>query len=177
MHYRRDKSAHCYFFTLVTERRQPLLTLPDNIERLRAAFRREKSTHPFGMDAVVILPDHLHCIWQLPNDDTDYSGRWARIKRYFSVGCAGAILPNSESRSAKRERPIWQRRFWEHRIRDDDDWKRHMDYIHFNPVKHGHANDPWTWPYSSLQQCAARGWYPENWCLEAGDADDIEAGE
>ena len=177
MHYRRDRGANHYFFTLVTERRQPLLTLSDNIARLRAAFQREKTAYPFAMDAVVIMPDHLHCLWQLPDSDTDYSGRWARIKRYFSVGCAGATLATSASRSNKRERPIWQRRFWEHHIRDEEDWRRHMDYIHYNPVKHGHAANPWAWPYSSLRQCAARGWYPENWCVDTAEMIDIEAGE
>jgi len=177
VHYRRDRNSSHYFFTLVTEQRQPLLTLPDNIVRLRTAFHREKSAHPFEMDAAVVLPDHLHCLWQLPDGDTDYSGRWARIKRYFSIGCIGPTLANSASRSAKRERPIWQRRFWEHRIRDEEDWRRHMDYIHYNPVKHGHATDPWTWPYSSLKQCAARGWYPENWCVEAAEIIGIETGE
>ena len=176
MRYRRDKEAHHYFFTLVTEQRQPLLTLPENIDRLRTAFRREMTSHPFEMDAVVILPDHLHCLWLLPENDTDYSKRWARIKRYFSVGCIGVTLSTSASRIAKRERPVWQRRFWEHRIRDEEDWRRHMDYIHYNPVKHGHATSPWDWPHSSLRQCAARGWYPENWSI-AFDMSASEVGE
>ncbi len=176
MRYRRDKEAHHYFFTLVTEQRQPLLTLPENIDLLRTAFQREKTAHPFEMDAVVILPDHLHCLWLLPENDTDYSKRWARIKRYFSTGCTGITLIPSASRLAKRERPVWQRRFWEHRIRDEEDWRRHMDYIHYNPVKHGHAASPWDWPHSSLRQCAARGWYPENWSV-APDMKEIEVGE
>jgi len=146
MHYRRDKTAGgCYFFTLVTEHRQTLLTLPDNVARLREAFRREKQRNPFTLDAVVVLPEHIHCIMTLPEGDTDYSGRLSRIKRYFSVGCTGVTKPGSSSREMKRERPVWQRRFWEHLIRNDEDWRRHMDYIHYNPVKHGLVTSPWEW--------------------------------
>ncbi|MDP2788113.1 MAG: transposase [Pseudomonadota bacterium] len=177
MHYRRDKEGHHYFFTLVTEQRQPLLTLPENIDRLREAFRREKAKHPFEIEAVVILPEHLHCLWLLPEGDADFSGRWARIKRYFSIGCVGATLAGNPSRLAKREKPVWQRRFWEHRIRDEADWRRHLDYIHYNPVKHGHVNDPWAWPHSSLRKCAARGWYPEGWGASEPDLSGCAAGE
>ena len=177
MHYRRDQGGGHYFFTLVTEKRQPLLTLPDNINRLREAFRREKIAHPFDLDAVVVLPDHLHCLWQLPEGDSDFSGRWARIKRYFSIGCVGVVLVSNASRLAKREKAVWQRRFWEHRIRDEADWRRHMDYIHYNPVKHGHVSDPWAWPHSSLRQCAARGWYAEGWGASTPDLSGCAAGE
>ena len=164
MHYRRDRTAGgTYFFTVVTERRQPLLTLPGNIERLRESFGRERKRHAFEIESIVVLPDHLHCIWVLPGGDSDYSGRWARIKRYFSMGCAGVDAPASVSRKAKREHNVWQRRFWEHLIRDDADWRRHIDYIHYNPVKHGYAASPWEWPYSSLQRCAEQGWYPQKW--------------
>ena len=165
MRYRRNYEGSLYFFTVVTEQRQKLLTLPDNINRLREAFRREIHAHCFGLDVVVILPDHLHCLWCLPDDDYDYSGRWARIKRYFSRGCVGSTIKTSASRRRKRELSIWQRRFWEHRIRDEDDWRRHMDYIHYNPIKHGYVASSWDWPYSSLRKCAERGLYPDNWCV------------
>jgi putative transposase len=177
MRYRRDHEGSCYFFTLVTECRRPVLTLPGNVERLRTAFRREIAVHPFELAAVVVLPEHLHCLWQLPEGDEDYSGRWARIKRYFSIGCEGIDATVSPSRKRKREKGIWQRRFWEHRIRDEEDWRRHMDYIHFNPVKHGHVASPWEWPLSSLRTCAARGWYPEGWGTSIGDDVEGDFGE
>ena len=164
MRYRRNiTNGGCYFFTLVTERRQSLLTLPGNMERLREAFRRERQRHPFTLDAVVVLPEHLHILMTLPEGDSDYAGRLLRIKRYFSAGCTGVTIPLSPSRERKRECPVWQRRFWEHLIRDDDDWRRHMDYIHYNPVKHGLAASPWAWPHSSLLRCAERGWYEPGW--------------
>lgn len=164
MLYRRNHTnGGCYFFTLVTEHRQAILTLPGNIDRLREAFRREQQRNPFALDSIIVLPEHIHCIITLPEGDSDYSGRLSRIKRYFSVGCSGVTIPVSSSRQSKRERPVWQRRFWEHLIRDDEDWRRHMDYIHYNPVKHGHVASPWDWPHSSLQRCTERGWYDHGW--------------
>jgi putative transposase len=163
MQYRRNHDGSHYFFTVVTAERQKLLTQPRHIQRLRTAFQREMQRHPFAMEAIVVLPDHLHCLWQLPDGDTDYSGRWSRIKRYFSTGFQETARPNTRSRLAKRELNIWQRRFWEHRIRDEADWRRHMDYIHYNPVKHGHCQSPWDWQYSSLRRCEALGWYAPGW--------------
>jgi putative transposase len=127
-----------YFFTVVTHQRRPILVA--NIERLRGAFRHVMTVRPFKMDAVVVLPDHLHCIWCLPENDQDFSTRWSIIKRYFStVIDKSNINPSLEN---KRERGVWQRRFWEHCLGDEDDWRRHMDYIHFNPVKHGYVSSP-----------------------------------
>ena len=179
MRYRRERMAGgCYFFTVVTHDRQPVLTLTGNIERLRESFRREKQNHPYEIDAMVVLPEHLHCLWQLPEGDTDYSGRWGRIKRYFSAGCCGVNSPVSASRTAKREYAVWQRRFWEHRIRDDEDWRRHMDYVHYNPVKHGYADAPCEWPYSSFKRCVQQGLYEQNWGTNGAVVmGDIEAGE
>lgn len=166
MRYRRNKTdGGCYFFTLVTDHRQSLLTLPDNIGRLRDAFKREQKSNPFSIDAIVILPDHVHFIIRLPENDSDYSGRISRIKRYFSIGCKGINVLTSTSKGSKRELPVWQRRFWEHLVRDDEDWRRHMDYIHYNPVKHGFVNYPWDWPYSSLEKCEKRGWYDRGWAV------------
>jgi putative transposase len=164
MQYRRERMAggH-YFFTVVTHKRQPVLTLPDTIERLRESVRREKQRHAFEIDAMVVLPDHLHCLWRLPEGDTDYSGRWSRIKRYFSTGCHDVTALMTPSRESKREKAVWQRRFWEHRIRDDEDWRRYMDYIHYNPVKHGCAVSPREWPYSSFLRCVKDGMYDPNW--------------
>ena len=163
MYYRRNqKPGACYFFTLVTYQRQPLLT-QTNIDRLRLAFKREIQKRPFNIDAIVILPDHLHTLWQLPEHDHDYSIRWSNIKRFFSTGCEQPQTTIPKSRLNKREKTVWQRRFWEHTIRDEDDWRRHMDYIHYNPVKHGHVQSPKDWPYSSFNQCVAKGWYEDNW--------------
>jgi putative transposase len=148
-----------YFFTVVTHQRRPILVA--NIERLRAAFHHVMTVRPFKVVAMVVLPDHLHCIWCLPENDLDFSTRWSIIKRYFStVRGKGDINPSLEK---KRERGVWQRRFWEHCLHDEDDWCRHMDYIHFNPVKHGYVSSPREWPYSSLTRAIARGWYDLNW--------------
>jgi putative transposase len=164
MQYRRYRQqGGSYFFTVVTYQRQNILTRQENIERLRAAFKREMEKYPFTIDAIIILPDHLHTIWSLPKGDNDFSNRWSRIKRYFSVGCIGAQQTQFVSRSKKREKAVWQKRFWEHVIRDDDDLQRHMDYIHYNPVKHGYVTAPLHWPYSSFKRFVQKGWYSEQW--------------
>ena len=160
--YRRVKlEGRQYFFTLaLADRRTGLLT--ENIQSLRAAFRSVKCGHPYAVEAVVILPDHLHTIWRLPSGDSDFSLRWRLIKTTFSRG-----LPHGEVRSASRiarhERGIWQRRFWEHAIRDEADLVRHIDYIHFNPVKHGHVARVSDWPYSSFHRFVRLGLLPEDW--------------
>ncbi len=123
---------------------------------MRQAFRKVRANRPFEIDAMVVLPDHLHCIWRLPQGDGDFSGRWREIKKAASR----AIDPRTDARN---ERAVWQRRIWEHIIRDDEDWRRHMDYIHFNPVKHGLAVHPGDWPWPSYAHCVARGWYEEGW--------------
>jgi putative transposase len=122
----------------------------------------------------VVLPDHLHCVWTLPPGDADFSNRWKAIKIRFVQA-----IPDTERRSAVRaacgERAIWQRRFWEHAIRDETDYARHVDYVHFNPVKHGHVQRVADWPYSSFRRWVAAGRYPPDWC--GGDDDAFEAGE
>jgi putative transposase len=154
--YRRNLVAGgTYFFTLnLADRRLPLLT--DNIGLLRAAFRYTRHRHPFAIDAIVILPDHLHALWTLPEGDSDFSTRWRLIKTTFSRG-----LPLTErvspSRSRERERGIWQRRFWEHTVRDSGDFARHADYIHFNPVKHSYVKRAQDWPFSSFHRMVRRG--------------------
>ena len=163
MRYRRDRQGNCYFFTLVTFDRQPILCGEQEIARLRSALRSIRTAHPFDILAMVVLPDHLHCIWQLPDDDSDFAKRWMLVKRHFSLATPVTEEVMNQSRRGKRERAIWQRRYWEHRIRDEDDFARHLDYIHFNPVKHGHVVSPWDWPYSSLAACAQRGWYLPDW--------------
>jgi putative transposase len=130
---------------------------------------------PFTLDAIVVLPDHLHAIWTLPTGDADYSTRWRLIKTFFSRG----IEPTerlSKSRQGKDERGIWQRRYWEHTLRDDGDFERHCDYIHFNPVKHGHVSMVNEWPYSSFQRFVKLGMYPGDWAA-GGQIDGDEFGE
>ncbi len=155
--YRRAyQSGGHYFFTVVTFERQRYLVEPDNIDRLRAAFRHVQRRHPFTIDAIVILPDHLHTIWRLPPGDSGFSLRWRLIKHYVARGIDVPV-------NRRGEKPIWQRRFWEHLLRDEEDWRNHMDYIHYNPVRHGHANSPGQWPYSSFHHAVRRGWYDPDW--------------
>jgi putative transposase len=156
-----------YFFTLnLADRRSSLLT--ENIGLLRAAFRYTRHRDPFTIDAIVILPDHLHALWTLPDDDSDFSTRWRLIKTTFSRGRRRGE-PVSASRSRKRERGIWQRRFWEHTIRDNGDFARHADYIHFNPVKHRYVERVRDWPFSSFHQMVRLGCYPPEWAGGPGD--------
>ena len=160
MEYRRFyQPGSRYFFTVVTQSRRPLLI--DNIERLRTALRETCQRYPMKIEALVILPDHLHTLWRLPEGDSNYSLRWMVLKRLFSS--ALQAMPASASQSAKREKGVWQRRFWEHAIRNEEDWARHMDYIHYNPVKHGYTDDPAAWPYSSFARWMGRGYYPPGW--------------
>ncbi len=154
-------SGGIYFFTVnLLERRKSLLV--DHIDALRNAIRQTRRTRPFYIDAWVILPDHMHCIWTLPCGDNDYSSRWRAIKKDFSKS-----IPAGEYRSAIRikrhERGIWQRRFWEHTIRDESDYTRHVDYIHFNPVKHGIVKSVREWPFSTFHHFVERGLYPHDW--------------
>ena len=145
-----------YFFTVnLADRRSRLLT--EHIDLLRAAFRDARSRHPFALEAVVVLPDHLHAIWTLPEGDQSFATRWRLIKAAFS-----RVLPPGErvsaSRRSKGERGVWQRRYWEHTLRDDADFTRHADYVHFNPVKHGHVGRVKGWPYSSFHRMVRLGY-------------------
>jgi putative transposase len=163
----------CFFFTVnLLERRGPGL-LTRRIDLLRDAVRRVRRARPFTIDAWVVLPDHLHCIWTLPPGDDDNATRWRLIKTAFC-----RVLPATERLSSvrrrRRERGIWQRRFWERAIRDDVDYARHMDYVHFNPVKHGYVPQVSDWPYSTFKACVRRGLYPPGW---QGADDDMMAGE
>jgi putative transposase len=161
--YRRNRvPGGTYFFTVnLLDRRSELLVT--HIDAFRNAVRDVRTRAPFHIDAWVVLPDHMHCIWTLPTGDDDYSGRWRAVKKAFTKS-----IPADEQRSAVRvrrsERGIWQRRFWEHTIRDDRDYASHMDYVHFNPVKHALAAHPADWPFSSFRRCVALGFYPADWC-------------
>ena len=167
--YRRARGGDTYFFTVVTHLRRPFLC-SDNARRdLRASIREVRDTHPFDIDAWALLPDHLHCIWTLPEGDADFSIRWALIKRGFTRRATDWLEPLEvcESRKAKRESGVWQRRFWEHKIRDDRDFSAHCDYIHWNPVKHGLVKTPGDWPWTTLHRFVREGVYPKGWCDEA----------
>jgi putative transposase len=160
-----------FFFTVtLLERQRRLLT--EYIDDLRVVFGDARRSRPFTVDAIVVLPDHLHCMWTLPPSDSDFSTRWQDIKARFS-----ARIPQGERRSARRvkkgERAIWQRRFWEHVIRNDRDFERHVDYIHYNPVKHGHVTKASDWPYSSFHRYVQKGVLPLNWAAD-DDVKDLE---
>ncbi len=141
----------CYFFTVVTEFRRPILTRPNEILVLRDAFRHVMQQYPFKIDAIVILPDHLHAIWTMPNDSSNFSIRWRLIKAYFTKNCDPSLRVSTGRRSkiSKGEQEIWQRRFWEHQIKSENELQNIIRYIHNNPVKHGYVSDPRDWPYSS----------------------------
>ena len=163
--YRRSRIAGgTYFFTVVTQERRPILTTEAVRTALREAIQQARTTLPFQIDAWVLLPDHLHCIWTLPEGDSDFSARWAIVKRRVSECCTTVVnSPESDSERKRNERAFWQRRFWEHQIRNDDDLTKHLDYIHWNPVKHRLVKAVKDWPYSSFHKYVARGLYPDNW--------------
>jgi putative transposase len=166
MRYRRLRvEGASYFFTLVTERRRHLLDDPANVALLDQAQALVQSRHPFEIEAQVILPDHLHAIWQLPAGDADFAGRWRLIKSTFTRWYLKAHPPprRSSSREAKKEQAVWQRRYWEHIIRDDQDFGAHLDYIHYNPVKHGLVRRPCDWPYSTFPKWVENGVYEREW--------------
>ncbi|MDX1251503.1 MAG: transposase [Gammaproteobacteria bacterium] len=151
-----------YFFTVNLAERRGNDLLVRHVADLRAAFRQVRDDHPFEIAAMVVLPDHLHCLWRLPPGDNDYPLRWRLIKAHFSRNIEGGEYI-SQSRRRKGERGIWQRRYWEHVIRDEEDYRRHMDYIHYNPVKHGYVHTVREWPHSSFHRGVERGTYPADW--------------
>jgi putative transposase len=154
----------CWFFTVnLLQRRSTLLI--DEIELLREAMRATRNRYPYHIDAIVILPDHIHTVWTLPPGDADFSLRWRLIKTRFAKA-----LPKQERLSAVRrarsERGIWQRRFWEHLIRDDADYARHVEYCYINPMKHGLVSKVRDWPHSSFHRDVRDGTFPEDWAGE-----------
>ncbi len=162
--YRRFVTGTTYFFTVVTHRRRPILCDDPVRLALRHAIERVRLRLPFTTDAMVLMPDHLHCIWTLPDDDANFSSRWMQIKHHVSYHCSKLYpLTMSESRTRRRTASIWQRRFWEHQIHDDIDMERHVDYIHFNPVKHGLVSTASDWPYSTFGRFVRSGLYPADW--------------
>jgi putative transposase len=155
-----------YFFTVVTYRRQNLLCNENVRKTLREGIRNTQTIHPFIIDAWVLLPDHLHCIWTLPSNDADFGIRWAMIKRFVTKQCGPSLYRDewmTESKWRRKESTIWQRRFWEHQIRNCQDYEMHMDYIHYNPVKHNLAARVCDWPYSTFHRYVRKGVYSKNW--------------
>ena len=165
--YRRNRvPGGTYFFTVnLLDRRSRLLVT--QIAELREAVREVRAKRPFHIDGWVVLPEHMHCIWTLPQGDDDYPARWKAIKTAFAKRIP-KIETISATRLARKERGIWQRRYWEHTIRDALDYSRHMDYLHINPVKHGLVERVTDWPYSSFHKLAAAGVYAANWAGDAG---------
>lgn len=176
MRYRRSNIAGgTYFFTVnLAERYRTLLV--DHVNILREVIRQLKTRHPFHIDAVVILLDHLHAMWTLPEKDRDYSTRWMLIKAGFSW-CMPKVERRSKSRIGKGERGIWQRRYWEHLIRDDRDYEAHVNYIHFNPVKHAFVSRPSDWRYSSIHRFITMGIVDSNWGAGYRVSKSIDFGE
>jgi putative transposase len=176
--YRRaDISGGTYFFTVVTYRRRAILCDEPVRAALRKAVKTVQSRHPFAIDAWVLLPDHLHTIWTLPPGDANFSMRWGLIKRLVTMACADDYhQPDwmTASKTKHRESTFWQRRYWEHLIRDEADFQHHVDYVHVNPLKHGYVKQVADWPFSTFHRFVENGVYPLNWC---GDLDALVAGD
>jgi putative transposase len=172
VNYRRNWLPGGTFFFTVTLADRRARWLVTRIELLRTAVRIVRHQHPFVIEAIVVLPDHLHALWTLPPSDADFAGRWKAIKRNFThtlVQQGVPLIPN-----AKGEYRLWQRRYWEHTIRDEDDWRRHVDYIHYNPVKHGLVTRVAAWPFSSFHRFVRLGWLNPDW--GEGEERDNQAG-
>jgi len=155
-----------YFFTQVTYKREKWLCSEIARTTLRLAINHVREKYPFSIDAMVLLPDHLHCIWTLPQEDSDYSTRWRLIKTFVTKYCGkqlGLDGQISVSRQKQQESNLWQRRFWEHKIRDGIDLAAHCNYIHYNPVKHGLCADPHQWEFSSFHRFVSQGIYQGSW--------------
>jgi len=167
--YRRSRiEGGTYFFSVNLADRQSDL-LVTHIDRLRAIYGKVQKAHPFETLAICILPDHIHAIWVLPPEDNDFSLRWRLIKSLFSRGLSNATN-RSVSKIKHRESGLWQRRFWEHQIRNEQDLLCHVDYTHFNPVKHGHVQRVMEWPYSSFHRYVRSGELPPDWAGGGHDA-------
>jgi REP-associated tyrosine transposase len=155
-----------FFFTQVTEGRAGFLCEAGARQILRQSLVSARERWPFRTDAMVLLPDHWHAVWSLPEGDTGYSKRIAYAKKEFTKGwlaVGGVEQAVSTSRQRNRRRGVWQRRFWEYTIRDEEDWRRHCEYIHYNPVKHGLVTCPHAWPYSTFHRWVREGWVEADW--------------
>ena len=174
VHYRRNRiPGGSYFFTVALHNRRSHV-LTEQINFLRKAFRQTQSRQPFSIDAIVILPEHLHTIWTLPPGDADYSGRWRALKGGFTRALHRAGIPVPHHASG--EYALWQGRFWEHTLRDERDRQHHVDYIHYNPVKHGYVSAVADWPWSSFHRYVQQGLLPRDWA-GTGELHDEQMGE
>ena len=175
MRYRRaTNKGGSYFFTVnLADRNETLLV--DHLNILRQVINQVKKRHPFKLDAMVVLPDHLHAVITMPENDNNYPMRWRLIKAGFSRQIPGQERI-SESRKRKGERGIWQRRYWEHLIRSDIDYEKHIDYIHYNPVKHKYVSQATQWPFSTIHKYIEKRVLNSNWGC-SGLPDGIDYGE
>jgi putative transposase len=162
--YRRNFVPGGTFFFTVTLRDRSSRLLVERIHELRLAYEHVQRRRPFTTDAIVVLPDHLHCIWTLPNDDVDYPGRWRGVKSRFTMLCRRKGVSMSSNKRGAFD--VWQRRYWEHTIRDDRDFDAHVNYIHFNPVKHEYVKNVRDWPHSSFHRFVRNGSLPMDWASE-----------
>jgi putative transposase len=164
--YRRSRIGQTFFFTVVSDQRRPILTTDLGRQSLREAIVELRQELPFDIVTIVLLPDHLHTIWELPHGDTDYSTRWQRIKTTFTKTWrrnGSATTHQSESRLKRGEQGVWQRRFFEHTCRDQSDLKRCVDYVHVNPLKHGLVERVCDWPWSSFHRYVEAGECSIDW--------------
>ena len=175
VNYRRSQTTGAtYFFTVnLKNRKEKYLT--NHVEQLRESFRAVKLQYPFIVDAIVILPDHLHTIWTLPSEDANYPARWKAVKSRFTRLLIKEGL--SLNKNKKGEYNLWQRRYWEHQIRDDLDLQRHVEYIHYNPVKHGHVKQVKEWPFSSFHRFVEQEYLDDNWGEIVGEFAQVGFGE
>lgn len=157
-----------FFFTVNLAERYENSLLIDKIHLLRRAFEKVQLSYPFTIDAIVVLPEHLHCIWRLPKGDDRFDMRWQLIKSAFSKSLI-ADENVSASRIRRRERGVWQRRYWEHAIRNEEDWQNHVDYIHYNPVKHGYVTRAVDWTHSSFHRYMDKGIYTKDWAPQSNE--------
>lgn len=165
MKYRRSQTKGAtFFFTVLTYKRKKILCINDNVEIIKGVFRQIMILRPFKIDAFVLLPDHIHCIWTLPEGDNDFSTRWRLIKGHFTRRCDVMYRDKQTGNMQKKGlQGVWQQRFWEHQIRDEKDFAAHVDYIHYNPVKHGLVKSPRDWEYSTFHRYVRDGIYDINW--------------
>jgi putative transposase len=172
VNYRRNRVAGASYFFTLTLRDRRADTLTRHIDLLRAALAEVRRARPFAIEAVVVLPEHLHLLCTLPEGDDDYPSRLRAFKTRFVrlLAAAGEAL----TRNHRGETSVWQARYWEHTIRDEADFAAHCDYIHYNPVKHGHVANPAAWPYSSFARSVARGLYPADW---GGQSENLDSAQ
>lgn len=167
--YRRQCAAGASYFVTVNLEDRGRALLTEHIDALREVVRRVRESHPFAIDAMVVLPDHFHAVWTLPTGDAQLSRRLQLVKAFFTRRLAQARV--AIGRDARGEYRLWQKRFREHVIGDAHDYRAHFDYVHINPVRHGHARVASAWPYSTIHRYVARGVLPSDWgcALREGD--------